>query len=72
MNYYWFNRDELFKNARTKYHNKGGKEKADEYYPKNKEATKEKTRDKYKNLSEKEKELKRQYSRNQYKKLKQK
>ena len=33
MNYYWFNRDELLKKARTKYHNKGGK-KAVEYYQK--------------------------------------
>ena len=32
MNYYWFNRDELLKKARTKYHNKGSKEKAAEYY----------------------------------------
>ena len=55
MNYYWFNRHE-------KYHKKGGKEKASEYYQKNKEAIKEKARNKYKNLSEKEKELKRQYS----------
>ena len=34
MNYYWFNRDELLKKARTKYHNKGDKEKAGEYYKK--------------------------------------
>ena len=51
---------------------KGGKEKAVEYYQKNKEVIKEKARNKYKNLSFVEKEKKRQYSRNQYKKLKQK
>ena len=72
MIYYWFNREELLKKAKTKYHNKGGKKKASKYYQDNKEAIKEKARNKYKNLSEKEKELKRQYSINQHKKLKQK
>ena len=28
MRYYWFNRENLLKNARDKYHNKGDKEKA--------------------------------------------
>ena len=28
MSYYWFNRVELLKKAKTKYHNKGGKEKS--------------------------------------------
>ena len=72
MSYYWFKRKELLKKAKEKYDNKGGKEKAAEYYQKNKVAIKEKARNKYKDLSRKEKELKRQYSRNQYKKLKQK
>ena len=27
MSIYWFNREELLKKAKTKYHNKGGKEK---------------------------------------------
>ena len=71
MSYYWFNREELLKKAKTKYDNKGGKEKASEYYKKNKEAIKEKAKNKYKNLAEKEKELKRQYSRNRYNKSKQ-
>ena len=31
MSYYWFNREELLKKAKIKYHNKGGKEKASEY-----------------------------------------
>ena len=38
--YYWFNRKELLKIAHDKYHNKGGKEKAAEYYQKNKEMIK--------------------------------
>ena len=58
MNYYWFNRDELLKKARTKYHNKGGKEKAAEYYQKHKGVIKEKAGNRYKNLSFKEKEKK--------------
>ena len=40
MNYYWFNREELLKNAKTKYHNKRGKEKAAKYYGDNKKAIK--------------------------------
>ena len=64
MSYYWFNREELLKTAKTKNHNKGGKEKAAKYYEDNKEAIKEKAKNKYKNLTEEEKELKRPYSRN--------
>ena len=33
---YWFNREELLKNAYDKYHNKGGKEKTALYYKKTK------------------------------------
>ena len=40
MSYYWFNREKSWKKAKTKYHNKGGKEKAAKYY-KDKEAIKE-------------------------------
>ena len=72
MSYYWFSREELLKKAKTKYHNKGDKEKAAKYDEDNKEAIKEKARNKYKNLTKEEKELKRQYSRNRYNKLKQK
>ena len=71
MSYYWFNREELLKKAKTKYHNKGGKEKVAKYYEDNKEAIKEMARIKYKELTEEEKELKRQYSRNRYNKSKQ-
>ena len=64
MSYYWFNREDLLKKAKTKYYNKGGKEKAAKYYKDNKETVKGKgkARNKYKNLTEEEKELKRQYS----------
>ena len=70
MNYYWFNKQELLKKAKDKYHNKGGKENSAKYYEDNKEVIKEKARSKYKNLSEEEKDLKRQYSRDRYNKLK--
>ena len=36
MNYYWFNKEELLKKSKTKYHNKGGKDA--KYYEDNKEA----------------------------------
>ena len=70
MSYYRFNREELFKKAKKKYHENGGREKAAKYYKDNKEAIK-KARNKYKNLTKQEKELKKQYSRNRYYKLKQ-
>ena len=65
MSYYQFNREEIL----NKYHNLGGKEKAAEYHQQNKEILKEKSRNRYRNLSEEEKEIKRQYSRNRYQKL---
>ena len=71
MSYYWFNREELLKQANEKYHNKGRIQKAGEFYKKNKEAIKEKQKNKYKKLIEENKELKKQYSRNRYNKLKQ-
>ena len=42
MNYYWFNRKELFQKAKDKYDNYGGKEKAAEYYQANEDVIKEK------------------------------
>ena len=48
MIYYWFNTEELLKKAKQKYSNKGGKEKAAKYDEDNKEAIKEKARNKYK------------------------
>ena len=71
MSYYSFNRKDLFKKAHKKYHEEGGKERASEYYQRNKETIKKKARNKYKNLCFEEKEKKRQYSRNRYNKLKQ-
>ena len=41
MNYYWFNRQEIFQKAKEKY----SKEKAAEYYKQNKEAIKEKSKE---------------------------
>ena len=44
MSYYWFDGEELLKKSKTKYHNKGSKEKAAKYYEGNKKAIKEKAR----------------------------
>ena len=41
MSYYWFNRKEIFQKAKER----SSKEKAAEYYLKNKESMKEKSRD---------------------------
>ena len=51
MSYYLFNRQEILQKAKKTY----SKEKAAEYYIQNKEAWKEKARDRYRNLSEEEK-----------------
>ena len=58
MSYYWFNRKELLKKVKDKYHNCGGKEKAAKYYGKNKDVIKEKANNKYRKLSEEQKEAK--------------
>ena len=71
MSYYWFNGQELLQTAKEKYDN-GGKEKATKYYRDNKDAIKEKEKNKYKNLTEEEKEVKRKYSKNRYYKMKEK
>ena len=52
MSYYWFNRQEILQKAKERY----SKEKAAEYYLKNKEAIKEKAGNRYKNLTQKEKD----------------
>ena len=52
MIYYWFNRQQLLQKAKEKY----SKEKAAEYYEKNKEAIKEKSKERYKNLPPEEKD----------------
>ena len=51
MNYYWFNRQEILKKARENY----SKEKAAENYKQNKEAVKEKSRERYKTCHKKKK-----------------
>ena len=52
MNFYWFNRQEIWQKAKEKY----SKEKAAEYYPQNKQAIKERSREHYKNLSQEKKD----------------
>ena len=47
----WFNRQKILQKAKERY----SKEKAAEYYMQNKEVIKEKSRNRYKNLSEEEK-----------------
>ena len=51
MSHYWFNRKEILQKAKERY----SKEKAAEYYAQNKEAIKEKSRERYKNLSQEKK-----------------
>ena len=59
MSYYQFNRQEILQKAKEKY----SKEKASEYYLKNKEAIKEKSKRRYKNLSKEEKDRVEEYHR---------
>ena len=58
MSHYWFNRQELLQKEKEKCHYWSGKEKAAEYYLKNKDETKEEASNNYRNLSEEEKETK--------------
>ena len=66
MSYYWFNREKLLKNAWNKYHNKGVKQKAAEYYRKNANLIKLEARNKCSNLSEKKKNKKQRYQRERH------
>ena len=52
MNYYWFNRQEILQKSKENY----SKEKAEECYKQNKGAIQEKTKERYKNLSQEEKD----------------
>ena len=52
MSYYWFNRQEILQKAKEKY----SKEKATEYY-----VQKERSRERYKNLSQEEKDKIKEY-----------
>ena len=51
MSYYWFNRKEILQKVKERY----SEEKAAEYYSQNKEAIKEKSKNRYKNLPKGEK-----------------
>ena len=64
MSYCWFNIQEILQKAKERY----SKEKAAEYYKQNKEVIKEKSRNRYKNLSIKEYQKKRYQELIQYKK----
>ena len=57
MSYYQLNRQEILQKSKEKY----SKEKAAEYYLQNKEALKEKARDRYRNLPEEEKNKIKEY-----------
>ena len=59
MSYYWFNKQEILQKAKEKY----SEEKAAEYYAQNKEAIKETSRQRYKNLSREEKDEIKEYRR---------
>ena len=59
MSYYWFNRQEILQKAKERY----SKEKAADYYLKNKEAVKEKSNKRHKNLSKEEKDKIKEYQR---------
>ena len=57
MSYYWFNRKEILQKE------KDILKKAGEYYSRNKEAIKKKSRDQHKNLSKEEKDKINEYQR---------
>ena len=65
MSYYQFNRQEILQKAKEKY----SKEKAADYYAQNKEAIKETSIERYKNLSEEEKDKIKEYQRKKYQEL---
>ena len=65
MSYCWFNRKEILPKAKERF----SKEKAAEYYLQNKEAIKEKSRNRYKNLSREEKDKIKEYQRKRYQQL---
>ena len=65
MSYYHFNRQEFLHKARERY----SKEKAAEYYLKNKEVIKENSKEQYKNLSQEEKDKIKEYQRKRHHEL---
>ena len=65
MSYYHFNMQEFLHKARERY----SKEKAAEYYLKNKEVIKKNSKEQYKNLSQEEKDKIKEYQRKRYHEL---
>ena len=65
MSYQWFNRQEILQKAKERY----SKGKAAEYYKQNKEVIKEKSKNRYKNLSEEEKNKIKEYQKKRYQEL---
>ena len=65
MNYCWFNRRVILQKAKGKY----SKEKVAEYYAQNKEAIKEKSGERYKNLSQEKKDKIKEYQRKIYQEM---
>ena len=53
MSYYWFYRQEILQKAKER----SSTEKAAEYYAQNKEAIKEKSRERYKNVTRKKRQV---------------
>ena len=66
MSYYWFNRQETLQKAKEGY----SKVKTAEYYAQNKEAIKEKSQERYKNLSQEEKDKIKEYQKKKNNKIK--
>ena len=62
MCYYRFNTQDILQKAEERY----SKEKAAEYYLQNKEAIKEKSQNRYENLSQEEKDQIKEYQRKKY------
>ena len=65
MSYQWFNRQKILQKAKESY----SKEKAVKYYMQNKEAIKEESRNRYKNLSGEEKNKIKEYQKKRYQEL---
>ena len=65
MSYHQFNREEVLQKAKENY----SKEKAAEYYLRNKEAIKEKSKIRYENLLKEEKDKIKKYQRERYQQL---
>ena len=63
MNYYLFNRQDILQKAKEKY----SKGKATEYCKQNKDSIKEKSRERYRNLSQEEKNKFREYQKKKIK-----